>query len=166
MADQAKLPGQYRWLFQEYPRVGKAYEGLGEAVHAAGPLDERTRALVKLGISMGARLEGGVHSHTRKALQAGVKPEEILHAALLAMPTLGLPSTMAALTWVRDILEGVWAFRPGERPPPGAKPPLGGAIEGPEIAIPVPPCPKLTLSSLKQGRPKANLLETILIGGR
>ncbi len=105
MADQAKLPGQYRWLFQEYPSVGEAYEGLGEAVHAAGPLDERTRALVKLGISIGARLEGGVHSHTRKALQAGVKPDEILHAAILAMPTLGLPSTMAALTWIRDILE-------------------------------------------------------------
>lgn len=106
MAKRSQLPGQYRWLLQEYPDVGAAYEKLGEAVHGSGPLDERTRALVKLGISIGARLEGGVHSHTRKALEAGVKPEEVLHAAILALPTLGLPNTMAALTWVRDVLEG------------------------------------------------------------
>jgi len=105
MAKRTKLPGAYTWLMEEYPKVGKAYEGLGEAVHAAGPLDDRTRALVKLSISIGARLEGAVHSHARKALEAGVPPEEILHAALLAMPTVGLPSTVAALSWVRDVIE-------------------------------------------------------------
>lgn len=105
MAKRGRLPGQYRWLFRRYPGVGAAYERLGEAVHGAGPLDGRSRALVKLGISIGARLEGGVHSHTRKALEAGLGAEELLHAALLALPTLGLPSTMAALTWVRDVLE-------------------------------------------------------------
>lgn len=105
MAKREKLPGQYQWLLRTYPTVGEAYEALGEAVHTAGPMDERTRALVKLGISIGARMEGAVHSHTRKALEAGVKPVEILHTAILAMPTLGLPSTMAALTWVKDILD-------------------------------------------------------------
>ncbi len=105
MAKRGKLPGQYQWLLRTYPTVGEAYEALGEAVHTAGPMDERTRALVKLGISIGARMEGAVHSHTRKALEAGVKPVEILHTAILAMPTLGLPSTMAALTWVKDILD-------------------------------------------------------------
>lgn len=101
-----KLPEHYEWVIKSYPEVGRAYKELGRAVHAAGPLDERTRALVKLGISVGARLEGAVHAHTRKALEAGAEPKEILHAVVLAMPTIGLPATTAAVSWVRDVLEG------------------------------------------------------------
>ena len=82
-----------------------AYEKLGEAVAAAGPLSERERALVKIGLSAGARLEGGLHSHVRKALEAGVEPDAIRHAVRLALPTLGLPSMMMASKWVEDVLE-------------------------------------------------------------
>ena len=105
MAKRTKLPAHFQWLFDEYPKVAKAYEDLGDAVPSAGPLDPRTRALVKLSIAVGARLEGAVHSHTRKALEAGATRDQILHAALLAMPTIGLPSTVAALSWIRDELE-------------------------------------------------------------
>ncbi|MGA7836988.1 MAG: carboxymuconolactone decarboxylase family protein, partial [Ignavibacteriaceae bacterium] len=73
--------------------------------HKAGPLDDKTRALIKLAISSGARLEGAVHSHARKALRAGVTKEEMRHAVMLALPTIGLPSMMAALSWVDDILD-------------------------------------------------------------
>jgi alkylhydroperoxidase/carboxymuconolactone decarboxylase family protein YurZ len=105
MAKRAKLPGHYDWLSEHYPATVEAYERLGKAVHAAGPLDERTRALVKLSVSIGAGLEGAVHAHARKALDAGVRPEELLHAVLLAMPTLGLPPTVRALSWVRDVTD-------------------------------------------------------------
>ena len=105
MAKRPKLPGHYGWLDENYPKVTEAYESLGKAVHAAGPLDERTRALVKLSISVGAGLEGAVHAHARKALEAGVPPEALLHAVLLAMPTIGLPPTVRALSWVRDVTE-------------------------------------------------------------
>ncbi len=99
------LPKRYQWFLSTYPSVAAAYEAMGTAVHNAGPLDEKTRALVKLSISVGAKLEGGVHSHIRKALKAGCAADEIRHAVLLALPTIGLPSTMAALSWVDDILE-------------------------------------------------------------
>jgi alkylhydroperoxidase/carboxymuconolactone decarboxylase family protein YurZ len=99
-----KLPKPYQDFLDKYPEVGKSYEALGKAVHAAGPLDEKTRALVKLSISVGAQREGAVHSHVRKALASGASPEEIRHAVLLALPTLGLPAMMAALTWVEDVL--------------------------------------------------------------
>lgn len=93
-------------MFQEkYTDVANAYEEMGDAVHKAGPLDDKTRALIKLAISTGARLEGAVHSHTRKALKAGCSAEEIRHTAMLSLPTIGLPSMMAALSWVDDILE-------------------------------------------------------------
>jgi alkylhydroperoxidase/carboxymuconolactone decarboxylase family protein YurZ len=42
------------------------------AAHDAGPLDERTRRLVKLAIAIGARLEGAVRSHTWQAKEAGL----------------------------------------------------------------------------------------------
>ena len=90
---------------EDFPQVGKAYEDLGNAVHTSGPLDDKTRALIKLAISTGARLEGAVHSHTRKALKAGASKEEMQHVALLALPTIGLPSMMAALSWIEETIE-------------------------------------------------------------
>ncbi|MEX0680322.1 MAG: carboxymuconolactone decarboxylase family protein [Balneolales bacterium] len=81
------------------------FQRSGHAVHGAGPLDQKTRELVKLAMSFGAQKEGAVHSHTRKALDAGCTKEEICHVVLLTLPTLGMPSMMAALTWVNDILE-------------------------------------------------------------
>ena len=101
----SRPPKHYRWLMDTWPEIGKAYEQLGSAVHGAGPLDAKTRALIKVAISTGRGLEGAVHSHVRKALDAGCSRAEIEHTVLLAMPTIGLPSTMAALTWIRDVLD-------------------------------------------------------------
>lgn len=89
----------------EYPEVGKAYAQVGHAVHNSGPLEQKTRELAKLAMSIGAQKEGAVHSHTKKALAAGWTPEEIRHLVLLLLPTSGMPSMMAAMTWVNDILE-------------------------------------------------------------
>lgn len=100
----SKPPKRFQQFIKNYPDVAQAYSSLGDAVHAAGPLDEKTRALIKLGISAGARLEGAFHSHVRKALTAGVTVDEIRHAVLLALPTIGLPSMMAALSWIDDVL--------------------------------------------------------------
>lgn len=99
------LPKRYLKFKDDYPKVAEAYETMGDAVHNAGPLDDKTRALIKLAISTGARLEGAVHSHTRKALDVGISAEEIRQAILLALPTIGLPPTMAAMSWVDDILD-------------------------------------------------------------
>ena len=88
----------------EYPAVAAAYEALSAATHAAGPLDSKTRALVKLALAVGAFREGAVHSATGRARTAGCTPADIRHAVVLATTTLGFPSTMAALRWVDDVL--------------------------------------------------------------
>ena len=61
------LPAAAGDLAQEHPKIWKAYSALGEAVSAAGPLDERSRRLVKLALAIGAQSEGAVHSHARQA---------------------------------------------------------------------------------------------------
>lgn len=101
----SQIPKRFLKFTEDYPQVAKAYEELGDAVHAAGPLDDKTRALIKLAISTGARLEGAVHSHTRKALKAGCTAEEMHQVVLLSLPTIGLPSMMAALSWIDEIIE-------------------------------------------------------------
>ncbi len=99
-----ELPATYRNLRKNHPKIAAAHEALGEATQSAGPLDQRTRALVKLAMSVGARHEGAVHAHTRKALDAGATPEDVRHVALLATTTLGFPTAMATLTWIEDVV--------------------------------------------------------------
>jgi len=99
-----QLPAPYRRFQEKYADVWQAYDKLGATVHAVGPLGEKNRALVKLGLAIGAQQEGAVHAHVRKALEAGLSADEIRHAVLLTIPTLGFPTTMAALTWAEDVL--------------------------------------------------------------
>ncbi len=100
----AKLPKAFTAFTQTQPDLAEAYEELSKRCHEAGPLSKRERALVKLGIAIGARHEGAVHSHTRKSLDLGLKPAEIRHAAFLALTLVGFPNMMAALTWMDDLL--------------------------------------------------------------
>ena len=99
-----KLPKRFVKFTKDFPDVAKAYEALGDQVHAAGPLNAKTRALLKLAISIGARLEGSVHAHARKALAIGATQEELHHTALLSLPTIGFPSMIAALSLIDDVL--------------------------------------------------------------
>ena len=99
-----KLPTRYLQFQKRYPKVFQAYDALGAATAGAGPLSDKTRALVKLGIAAGAQMEGAVHSHTRRALEAGCSPEKIYHVALLGTTTLGFPTMIKTLSWMDDVL--------------------------------------------------------------
>lgn len=88
----------------EYPDLWEAYQELGAKAAASGPLDARSRRLVKLALALGAGSEGAVHSHARQALGEGIPPEELRQVCTLAITTLGFPAAMAALSWVNDIV--------------------------------------------------------------
>lgn len=90
----------------EYPEVAAAYAELGEATLRAGPLDAKTRALVKLALAVGAWREGAVHSMSGRALASGCTVAEVRHVVVLATTTLGFPSMMAAMRWVDDLVRG------------------------------------------------------------
>ena len=99
----AHLPRPYKRFVEEYPELNQAYTALARACHDQGPLDDRTRRLVKLGIAVGVGSEGAVKSHARRALQMGLSTDEVRHAVLLGMTTVGFPRTIAALEWIRDV---------------------------------------------------------------
>jgi 4-carboxymuconolactone decarboxylase len=97
------LPDIYQSFRADFPPVAQAQDAFAQSVAGAGPLDERTRRLVKLGIAVGAVAEGAVRSAARKALEAGASEAELEQIALLAISTRGFPSAIAALGWVREV---------------------------------------------------------------
>jgi 4-carboxymuconolactone decarboxylase len=103
---KSSLPTRYTKFQKAFPAVATALEQLGVSLENAGPLDAKTAELIRLAIAIGGRSEGAVHSHTRRALEAGATPDEIRHTVLLAMTGIGFPSAMAAMSWVDDVLGG------------------------------------------------------------
>ena len=78
---------------------------LGRVADEAGPLDKKTQHLIKLAVSAANRSEGGVHSHTRRAIENGASEEEIYQTLILTTSIIGFPTVAAAMSWVGDILE-------------------------------------------------------------
>jgi len=104
-APTEELPAAAGEFAESHPEVWKAYAKLGEESAKAGPIDGETQRLVKLALAIGSQSEGAVHSHVRRGLEEGVDPETLKHAAILAIPTVGFPKAMAAITWIEDITE-------------------------------------------------------------
>lgn len=101
----SRIPKRYTKFMEDYPAVGEAYKALGHATMNAGPLDEKTRELVKMAVSLGARMESATKSHFRRAREAGATIEEVKHAVLLATTTVGFPNMMTAMSWVESEIE-------------------------------------------------------------
>lgn len=99
-----KPPAFYLRLQNEHPAFFDAWEAVGSAARAAGPIDNKTTHLVQLAASAAIRSEGAVHSHVRRALDAGATPSEIRQALMLTAPTIGFPNVVAALSWAEDVL--------------------------------------------------------------
>lgn len=95
-------PKKYREFVGRYPKLAEAWDAIHEA-GATGPLDEKTQRLVKLAVAIGGLREGAVHACARKALDMDITAEEMEQVVALAAGTLGMPATVAAFTWVRDV---------------------------------------------------------------
>ncbi|TAL22818.1 MAG: carboxymuconolactone decarboxylase family protein [Nitrospirae bacterium] len=105
MAKATKLPSQYISIGKRFNGYVRALENLGRAAKAAGPLNDKISQLIQLAAAAAIRSEGAVHSHARRALAAGAKPEEIRHAIILLTSTIGFPTVSAALSWVDETIK-------------------------------------------------------------
>ncbi len=103
MSDLPKPPKTHEDFHRAFPELGEAWEKVGSA-GKNGPLDERTTRLIKLAAAMGAQQEGAVHASVRKALAMGITREELEQVVALCAGTLGFPQTVAAYTWIQDLL--------------------------------------------------------------
>jgi len=101
----SKLPNQYQRMQKRFKKFTDAVEDLGKTAKDAGPLDEKTSHLVRLAASAAIGSEGALHSHTRRAMEAGAKPEEIYHTIILLTSTIGFPKVSAAVSWADDVIK-------------------------------------------------------------
>jgi len=101
----SKPPAAHRQFVRRFPRLGAAWDLINEE-GGNGPLDARTQRLLKLAIAIGAMREGAVHSGVRKARDAGASLAEMEQVVALAASTIGLPSTVAVWSWVREEASG------------------------------------------------------------
>jgi alkylhydroperoxidase/carboxymuconolactone decarboxylase family protein YurZ len=97
------LPEIYSSFRERFPALSDDLDALAKTANA-GPLDERTSRLVKLGIAMGAMAEGAVRSNARRALEAGATPEELFHVVALTVTTRGFPAAVASYSWIEEVL--------------------------------------------------------------
>jgi AhpD family alkylhydroperoxidase len=95
----------YERISKKHPEVVKAVAALGDTVRSTGPIDAKTSQLVQLAAAAAIQSEGSVHSHTRRAKEAGATKKEIEHSLLLLISVIGFPRVAAALSWAYDILD-------------------------------------------------------------
>ncbi len=100
-----KVPDHYESLKSRFPKVMDAVENLGQAVRDEVPLDVKTGHLIQLAAAAVSQSEGGVHSHTRRALEAGASSDEIYGTLLLLLSPVGFPRVAAAISWVDDVVK-------------------------------------------------------------
>jgi 4-carboxymuconolactone decarboxylase len=99
------IPEHFQSLKQRFPEVIAASEDLGKTAKAAGPIDEKTVHLLQMAAGTAIRSHGAVRSHARRALESGANTQELFHAVLVLISTLGFPVVAAAVGWIDDVVE-------------------------------------------------------------
>jgi 4-carboxymuconolactone decarboxylase len=91
-----------KYFISQHGQVYDAYETYGKLLHNSGPLEEKTRWLIKVALSTACQYEYALRTHIIKAIKSGCSREEIEHAIMLVAPTAGFPKTMEGLLILRQ----------------------------------------------------------------
>ncbi|SDY62804.1 Uncharacterized conserved protein YurZ, alkylhydroperoxidase/carboxymuconolactone decarboxylase family [Proteiniborus ethanoligenes] len=101
-----RIEKNFKYFLEKYGHIYEAYETYGQKLHNdGGPLDEKSRWLIKVAISAACKHHYSVRTHIRKALKCGCTREEIEHSLMLVAPTAGFPAFMEALMCLREELD-------------------------------------------------------------
>ncbi len=101
MENVHKIFSQFK---EEFPEIHEKHEALGREVHEkGGPLDEKSRWLIKIAISGACNHKRALETHIRKAMAAGIDEDEIKHALVLLIPTAGFPAFMKSYAVLKSI---------------------------------------------------------------
>ena len=104
--DMSERTDNFKYFREHYPDLYQAYENFGKEIHEkGGPLDDKSRWLIKIAVSAASQYDYALQSHIEKAMKAGCSREEVEHAILLVAPTVGFPRMMSALMVLRNLLD-------------------------------------------------------------
>ena len=90
-----------KYLMQIRPEAMESYFSFVKksGVH----LDEKTKAIISVITKVDKQTEKGFKQYLKRALNAGVSPDEIIDALFVAFPSLGL----SKIVWAIDVLLGM-----------------------------------------------------------
>jgi alkylhydroperoxidase/carboxymuconolactone decarboxylase family protein YurZ len=101
MEDIHKIFSEFK---AEFPQIHARQEALGKEVHEkGGPLDVKSRWLIKIAISAACNHKRALETHIHKARAAGIDQDEIKHTLLLLIPTAGFPAFMKSYAVLKGI---------------------------------------------------------------
>ncbi len=96
----------FGYFIRKHKEIASAHEDFGKLIHThGGPLDEKTRWLIKIAVSTAEGHELALQTHLQKAEKAGCSLEEMEHAILLTASTAGFPTMMSGLMTFREAFE-------------------------------------------------------------
>lgn len=97
------IENNLKYFISKHEEIYSAYENYGKLMHVhGGPLDEKTRWLIKVAISTACQYKYALRTHIIKAIKAGCSREEIEHAIMLVAPSAGFPRTMEGILILRE----------------------------------------------------------------
>ncbi len=101
MEDIHQIFGEFK---KEFPQIQELNEALGREIHEnSGPLDEKTRSIIKIVISAASNHKRALETQIRKAKSIGVTDNEVKHALLLLIQTVGFPTFMKSYSVFKGI---------------------------------------------------------------
>lgn len=92
-------------LSSQQQDIENSFEKVLKSVYSTGKLDEKTKALISIGISVHEAQEIPIIYHVKQALKLGAKEDEIIEAALVAIVFGGFKSMGATVTIVNDTIQ-------------------------------------------------------------
>ena len=93
------------YFIEKHGDIYESYQEYGKKIHeVGGPLEEKTKRLIKVAISATIQNQYSLTTHIKKALKSGCTMEEIEHTVLLVAPTVGFPAMMKAIISIREEL--------------------------------------------------------------
>lgn len=84
-----KISDAFKTFLNEAPEHANAWGKMTSELNNANILDNKTKALVYIGILAALGIENGIPYHVESAKNAGASKEEVIHAALMALPPAG-----------------------------------------------------------------------------
>ncbi|HHY05002.1 MAG TPA: carboxymuconolactone decarboxylase family protein [Thermoanaerobacterales bacterium] len=97
------IENNLKYFTDNHGEIYDAYENYGKLMHyKGGPLDEKTRWLIKVALSAACQYKYALRTHIIKAIKSGCSREEIEHAIMLVAPTAGFPKMMEGILILRE----------------------------------------------------------------
>ncbi|HEX5018916.1 MAG TPA: carboxymuconolactone decarboxylase family protein [Actinomycetes bacterium] len=95
-AVQEELREPAQALRRHIPDVYEGFKALRDASFADGTLDEKTKQLIALAVSVAQHCDGCMASHARGAARAGASDQEAAEALGVTIQMMGGPGTVYA----------------------------------------------------------------------